>query len=116
MGLNQDKVTITQVDDIITVTANDILDEFLLTDPTQQDAEHQWVALAIETGASDITQVTYNGNPITAADVANAESLGLPAGTFVLWIKAEEVANNPKVFTLGANGKTKTITVKVNLA
>lgn len=117
MGVNQDKVTITQIGNKITVTANKELEEFLSTDPTQADAEHQWVALAIETGADDITKVTYNGKYLTAADVADANSLGLPAGSFVLWIKAEEVAITPKKIVLGGKDfETKELTINVELA
>lgn len=108
---NQDMVTITQEGNNIYIKVNDgeTLNSYESTDPTQ--GEGQWVALAIETGEDDITKVTYNGTPLTAADVADAESMGLPAGSFVLWVKAE---NLPKVFTLGGEGKEdKTFTVEL---
>jgi hypothetical protein len=41
----------------------------------------------------------------------DATSVGLPAGYFVLWVKAE---NLPKSFTVGAEGQpTKTFTINL---
>ena len=48
---------------------------------------------------------------MTARDVADANSMGAPAGSFVLWVKAE---NLPKTFVLGGEGKeSKTFTVNL---
>ena len=108
---NQEKVTITQVGNIINIKVADgeILNSFNSTDPSQ--GLGQWIALGIDTGTSDITKVKYNGNYLTAIDVMDATSVGLPAGYFVLWVKAE---NLPKTFTLGAEGQsTKTFTINL---
>lgn len=104
-------VTITQEGTNIYIEVDDgeTLNSYESTDPTQ--GEGQWVALAIETGEDDITKVTYNGEYLTAKDVADANSMGLPAGSFVLWVKAEAL---PKTFTLGGEGKEdKTFTVEL---
>lgn len=104
-------VTITQSGTNIYIDVDDgeTLNSYESTDPTQGTG--QWVALIIETGEDDITKVTYNGNYLTAADVADAQSMGAPAGSFVLWVKAE---NLPKTFVLGGAGKEdKTFTVNL---
>lgn len=104
-------VTITQVDNDIYIEVEDgkTLNSYTSTDPAQ--GAGQWVAIFVETGEDDITKVTYNGTYLTAADVADAESMGAPAGSFVLWVKAE---NLPKTFILGGEGKeSKTFTVNL---
>ena len=104
---NQDDVTVTQDGNTITVSGRvNELNSFASTDPNQGTAK--W------TGESDITKVTYNGSALTQADVEDAASVGQGAGKFILWIKAEVVAETPKTFTLGTQGKEDTtITVIV---
>lgn len=104
-------VTITQTgtDIFVEVADGETLNSYESTDPTQ--GEGQWVAIIVDTGETDITKVTYNGNYMTARDVADANSMGAPAGSFVLWVKAE---NLPKTFVLGGEGKeSKTFTVSL---
>lgn len=104
-------ITVTQEGTNIYIEVDDgeILNSFESTEPGY--GEGQWIALAIETGDTDITKVTYNGEYLTGKDVADAQSMGLPAGSFVLWVKAEEL---PKIFTLGGEGKEdKTFTVEL---
>ena len=74
----------------------------------------KWVGLLFDTGVSDITTLKYNGAALTAADVAEAALVGGSAGMFVLWIKAEEVAETPKVITIsGDSYPTKSMKVVV---
>lgn len=104
-------VTITQTGNDIYIKVDDgeTLNSYESTDPAQ--GEGQWVAVIVDTGETDITKVTYNGQYMTAADVADATSMGAPAGSFVLWVKAE---NLPKTFVLGGEGKeSKTFTVSL---
>lgn len=70
--------------------------------------------MVIDTGEDDITKLKYNGYDLTQADVAEAASVGQGAGKFILWIKAEVVAETPKTFTLSMEGKeSATMTVAV---
>ena len=51
-----------------------------------------------------MTEVTYNGSPLTADDAAEAVSVGLDQnGEFVLYVRAEELAETAKVITLNAD-------------
>ena len=59
----------------------------------------------------DIRKVKYNGTLLTDKDVADATSVGLPAGHVVLWIDYNAVSKKPKTFTLSAGTESKTITV-----
>ena len=112
--INQDATKVEQVGDEITISELDGTQwgEYESDNPAQ--GEHEWVAIGISTGERDLTKVTFNGTPLTQADVDEAASLGLGAGTFVLWVKADDTVGYPREITLGAQGKeSKKITVKV---
>ncbi|MGE4485695.1 MAG: S-layer homology domain-containing protein, partial [Oscillospiraceae bacterium] len=111
---NQDAVTISKSGNTATVTGNlTSLYSFTSTDAAQ--GTHKWVGLVIDTGESDITNVYYNGSLLTETDVADAASVGVEAGSFVLWIKADEVVSNSKTFTLETdNTALTTITINFN--
>ena len=59
----------------------------------------------------DIKKVKYNGTLLTDKDVADATSVGLSVGHFVLWIDYNAVNKKPKTFTLSTETESKTITV-----
>lgn len=69
----------------------------------------------INTGVKDITRLTYNGTPLTQADVAEAASWSLGAGHIILWLKGDEVTQiNPKnIVFAGDMVEPLTITVTV---
>lgn len=90
--------------------AGEILETFESSDPSQA-GKKAWVALDIDTGMDDIRKVKYNGTLLTDKDVADATSVGLPAGHTVLWIDYNAVSKKPKTFTLSAETESKTITV-----
>lgn len=112
---NQRKVTIATNNGIVTATVAggvDSLEEYASATPSQ--GTHKWIAVGVDTGLDDITKVKYNGSALSSADVAEATSVGLPAGSFVLWLRAEEVKTTPKTIKLSADGyEDKEITFKV---
>ena len=107
---------ITQTGNNIAINVDDIdsLVEYTSTDPVQAAAgPKKWVAVGIDTGLDDIRKVKYNGSYLTDIDVADATSVGLPAGSFVLWVDAE---NLPKTFTLQtAEYQAKRFTINLNV-
>ena len=109
---NQDMVTITQTDTDIFVEVADgkTLNEYeLLSGDVQETGK--WIAIAIETGDTDITKVTLDGVAFDEDDVLLATSMGATAGSFILWVDADAL---PKTFILGGEGKKdKTFTVKL---
>ena len=111
---NQDKLTVTTSGSIISVVVDGgiaDLNEFESTNPAQGSGK--WIGLVVDTGENDITKVTYNGTALTQADVQEAASVGVGAGSFVLWLKAESTF--PKTFVLGTVGKedtTVTVTIR----
>jgi hypothetical protein len=112
-----DSVVVTTNNINVKVTDVSALEQWPSSNPKQ--GTHAWIAVDINTGVSDITKLTYNGNALTQTDVDEAASWGLGAGHIVLWLRGEEVTQlNPKEITLaGDNVKPITFTVTVeNLA
>ena len=100
---NQGAMTVTTTADKISVAVESIddLNKWTSTDPGQATfGDQPWLALDIATGTDDITKLTYNGSALTNSDVADAAAWGLGAGHIILWIRANDVATNPKTITL----------------
>ena len=110
---NKEKASVSLEDGVVTVTVDvDELTESASSEPSQ--GTHKWLALEIGTGFADITTVKYNGSLLTAQDVSDAQATGCSTGSFVLYIKAEEVLETPKTITLKAAGYGEaTITISV---
>ena len=116
---NNEKASVALGDAVITITANvDDLEESESSAPGQ--GTHKWIGLGIGTGLSSVTLAKYNGAPLTNADAEEAASVGLDQpGEFVLYIRAEEVAETPKTIMLKADGYPEvsiTITVTAPVA
>ena len=105
---NQDAITVVQNGTEVAVSINGTLNSFTSTNPAQGTGK--WIGFEVATGVNDLTKVKYNGVALTAADVAEANSIGLPTGSFVLWTKAEKL---PKSFTVEANGSVVPYTIKL---
>ena len=96
----------------IIVDLND-LTEFPSSDPNQ--GTHKWLALEVKTGCDSIIGVSYNGYALTQQDADDAALTGCEVGSFVLYIRAEEVASSNKIFTLSKDGKENLqVTITVN--
>ena len=54
----------------VKVTDVSALETWASSNPAQ--GTHAWIAVDINTGVSDITKLTYNGSPLTQADVDEA--------------------------------------------
>lgn len=101
---NNEKASVSLANNVITVTADvDDLEESESSAPGQ--GTHKWIGLGIGTGLSSVTLARYNGSALTDADATEAASVGLDQpGEFVLYIRAEKVAETPKTITLKADG------------
>ena len=79
-----------------------------------EQGTHKWLGLEIKTGLASIIGTKFNDYELVAADATEATSVGCATGSFVLYIKAEDIVKTPRVFTLSKPGyKTETITIKV---
>lgn len=113
-GRNNAKASVTIEGTFITITAN-VADLEEYDSGASGQGVHKWIGLGIGTGLSSLTKMRYNGGAATAADVSEAEGVGLDQpGEFVLWIKADEVVTTPKTATLDADGhKQAVITIVI---
>ena len=104
---NNAKASVAYEDEVITITADvDDLEESESSAPGQ--GTHKWIGLGIGSGLDSVTEVAYNGSPLTEDDAAEAVSVGLDQnGEFVLYVRAEELAETAKVITLNADGYAK---------
>lgn len=109
---NQDAITVTSSANAINIAADvDALNSFASTNPAQGSGK--WVGLVVDTGLDDITKVSIDGTALTQADVDEAASVGVGAGSFVLWLKAESTF--PKTMTLSADDYADTVlTITLN--
>lgn len=104
---NQDITKVVQSGNSITVSEDGgQWGEYASSNPNQ--GTHEWVGLDIDTGEKDITKVTFNGTALTQADVDEAADIGLGAGHFVFWVKADDTSAYPRTITLGTQGKEDT--------
>lgn len=111
---NNEKATVALADNVITITADvDELNESTSSNPSQ--GTHKWIGLGIGTGLSSVTLAKYNGYQLSADDEKEAKSVGLDEdGEFVLYVRAEELAQTPKEITLDADGYDQaTISIRV---
>ena len=111
---NNSKASVALEDTMLTVTADvEELEESESSAPGQ--GTHKWIGLGIGTGLASVALAKYNGEQLTDGDAAEAVSVGLDqAGEFVLYIRADEVVDTPKVITLKADGYPEvSITIQV---
>jgi hypothetical protein len=111
---NHSKIrTITYDNNIATIDVP--INELVEFDSNPVQGIHKWIGLSIGTGRSSIIGVTYNGTyDLVQADVTEATNVGCPEGSFVLWLKCDEVINTPKIITISRAGyTTETITFNV---
>ena len=111
---NNEKASVAIADNVISITVDvNELTESASSNPAQ--GTHKWLGLGIGTGLSDVALAKYNGVQLTADDAAEAVSVGLNRdGEFILYVKADEVVETPKSFTLQADGYPD-ITVTINI-
>ena len=112
-------VTIDGTEIIITLdcTVADLAD----ADHGETWGSHKWLGFGIRTGLASIEGVKFTDDTgaettLGTADASEADTLGLSAGDFVLYIKAEqeEYQTGQKQFTLWASGYAESVyTIKI---
>ena len=89
----------------ITITLDCKVSELADADHGAVWGVHKWIGFGVDTGLDSIVGAEFNDIQLTAADASEASDLGLSAGDFVLYIRAEEPAyKTGKGFTLWASG------------
>ena len=121
---NQGKVDISIIADpetrntkvILSVKEGETLGKWLSTNPTQQDAQHEWFALnfkfdAERFGGTVIGNVSWNDYELTSEDMDAAEGKDI----ITLWLKLDSVREKPvtvKIKNL-ETGVTETTTIEL---
>ena len=97
---NQGATSVYQSGDKVILTARFTeLIEYNSDNPSQ--GSHKWLPIALHTNVDDITRLTWDGEPLTAADVAEAEQVELGAGDIIFWAKADVLKDAPRTITIG---------------
>lgn len=100
--------------DTVTITA-DVASMTAFASSVEAQGTHKWLCMVVNTGEASILGVYYGSYAFTATDVAESLAVEGGDGTFVLYLKADEIVNptTPKIFTLTKVGRTaRTITVQ----
>ena len=99
----------------ITITLNCEVKDLAVADHGATWGKHKWLGFGVRTGLAAVTGVKFTDDTgasatLGADDATEAGTLGLSAGDFVLYIKAEQEGYliGKKSFTLKADGYAET--------
>ena len=96
---NQEHVNIIQNGTIVNIYPTAELKSFLSTSPSQQDAEHQWLALDIDTELGSLVGVTWDDgvHDVVTFEASDENDLGVANGHILFWIKIDEALQAPVI-------------------
>ena len=113
---NSGHATVTIDGTEITITLDCEVKDLAVADHGATWGKHKWLGFGIRTGLAAVTGVKFTDDTgasatLGADDASEAQTLGLSAGDFVLYIKAEQEGylTGKKSFTLKADGYAETI-------
>ena len=118
---NSGHATVTIDGTEITITLNCKVSELANANHGETWGTHKWLGFGVRTGLGSVVGVKFTDDTgasamLSADDATEATALGLSAGDFVLYIKAEqaEYLAGEKYFTLKADGYAETtFTMKI---
>ena len=118
---NSGHATVTIDGTEITITLNCKVSELADANHGETWGKHKWLGFGVRTGLGSVVGVKFTDDTgasamLSADDATEATALGLSAGDFVLYIKAEqaEYLTGEKYFTLKADGYAETtFTMKI---
>ena len=112
---NSGHATVTIDGTEITITLNCKVSELANANHGETWGTHKWLGFGVRTGLGSVVGVKFTDDTgasamLSADDATEATALGLSAGDFVLYIKAEqaEYLAGEKYFTLKADGYAET--------
>ena len=112
---NSGHATVTIDGTEITITLDCEVKDLAVADHGATWGKHKWLGFGVRTGLAAVTGVKFTDDTgasatLGADDAAEATTLGLSAGDFVLYIKAEQEGylTGEKRFTLKADGYAET--------
>ena len=112
---NSGHATVTIDGTEITITLDCEVKDLAVADHGATWGKHKWLGFGVRTGLAAVTGVKFTDDTgasatLGADDASEAQTLGLSAGDFVLYIKAEQEGylTGRKSFTLKADGYAET--------
>ena len=100
----------------ITITLDCTVADLADADHGETWGSHKWLGFGVRTGLASVEGVQFTDDTgaettLGSADASEADTLGLSAGDFVLYIKAEqeEYLTGQKQFTLWASGYAESV-------
>ena len=92
---NSAHATLAIEDNRITITLDCEVKDLAVADHGETWGKHKWLGFGVRTGQGSIVGIRFTDDTgasatLAAGDASEAESLGLSAGDFVLYIKAED--------------------------
>ena len=118
---NSGHATLTLADGVITIALDCEVADLADADHGSSWGTHKWLGFGVRTGLGSIVGVKFTDDTgasatMASGDATEASDLGLSAGDFVLYIKAEqaEYLTSSKCFTLEADGYAPvTVSMKI---
>ena len=96
----------------ITIALDCKVSELADSDHGETWGTHKWIGFGVNSGLETVKGIVFNDGTASVTlgddDVSEASSVGLNAGEFVLYIKAEKIAAQGGAFTLKADGYAET--------
>lgn len=96
----------------ITITLDCKVNELADCDHGASWGTHKWLGFGVSTGLSSVAGIIFadtgGAQTLSAADDSEASHVGLSAGDFVLYIKAEKLIAKGGAFTLSGKGFAET--------
>ena len=112
---NSGHATLSIQNNVITITLDCKVSALADADHGAAWGKHKWLGFGVRTGLASVVGVKFTDDTgasatLAAADASEASALGLSAGDFVLYIKADqsEYLTGDKYFTLWASKYEKT--------
>lgn len=110
-GSNSGHATVSIEDNVITIALDCEVKDLSEANHGETWGKHKWLGFGIRTGLNSVVGVKFTDDTgaqatLGSADAEEATALGLSAGDFVLYIKAEQsdYLSGGKHFTLWADG------------
>ena len=118
---NSGHATVTMADNLITIALDCTVSGLADANHGETWGTHKWLGFGVRTGLASIVGVKFTDDTgasatMDASDASEATALGLSAGDFILYIKAEDAGylDGAKGFTLQASGcEPETVYMKI---
>lgn len=115
---NSGHATVTIEGTVITITLDEAVADLADSDHGETWGKHKWIGFGVNTGLSSVIGVVFDDGIVktnlSEIDAEEATSVGLSAGEFVLYIKAEKILAQGGSFTLSGKGHAPTeFTMKI---